>query len=46
MNYMKPEVAVVGEAVRVIEVMPLVKDVYPAIDRGLYQVNPAYDLDE
>jgi len=44
MNYAKPEVAVLGEAVNVIEIL------YPekgdtAFD-GKSPVNPAYDLDE
>lgn len=48
MNYTKPKVAVLGEAVRVIEMFPLVKGTSGS-DGILTQhqvVNPAYDLDE
>jgi hypothetical protein len=48
MNYTKPKVAVLGEAVRVIEMFPLVKGTSGS-DGILAQhqvVNPAYDLDE
>jgi hypothetical protein len=47
MNYTKPQIAVIGEAVRVIEAAPHFKN-YPANADGLMQVtiNPAYDLDE
>ncbi len=48
MNYTKPEVAVLGEAVRVIELISPFKT--SAGTDGLppkqYVVNPAYDLDE
>jgi hypothetical protein len=47
MTYTKPEVAVVGEAVRVIEQM--VKSVHGVPDGGrppLNKLSPAYDLDE
>jgi hypothetical protein len=47
MNYTKPEVAVLGQAVRVIEQTHL-KAVMGQIDpaRPSTFVNPAYDLDE
>jgi hypothetical protein len=47
MNYTKPEVAVLGEAVRVIE-QRTQKGLIPSFD-GVKQpqkTNPAYDLDE
>jgi hypothetical protein len=44
MNYTKPEVGVVGEAVRVIESTGL-KNVPSTLDSG-HVINPAYDLDE
>jgi|HubBroStandDraft_2_1064218.scaffolds.fasta_scaffold4742676_1 hypothetical protein len=47
MNYAKPEVAVLGKAVRVIEQFPYGKTITANQD-GVRQVmlNPAYDLDE
>ena len=47
MNYTKPEVAVLGQAVRVIEQLFQGKTV-PSIDRwpDADKLNPAYDLDE
>lgn len=45
MNYTKPAVAVLGEAVSVIESRTQ-KNVTPKIDGGTFQLNPAYDLDE
>jgi hypothetical protein len=49
MNYTKPEVAVLGEAVRVIEQLNPTKGPYTVTDpfnpRGL-KVISAYDLDE
>jgi hypothetical protein len=48
MNYTKPEVAVLGEAVRVIESAPFNKGSYIPTDAPpkAGHVNPAYDLDE
>jgi len=43
MNYTKPEVAVLGEAVRVIE---HVGKGSGNVDNGLPRITPAYDLDE
>ncbi len=47
MTYTKPEVAVLGEAVSMIEQFPYLKNIpkntEPPIQRGL---NPAYDLDD
>jgi hypothetical protein len=46
MTYTKPEVAVLGEAVRVIESTHL-KGNYTLSDGvNMHKVNPAYDLDE
>jgi hypothetical protein len=47
MKYTKPEVAVLGEAVRVIE-MTLQKLHGTVVDptSGQARINPAYDLDE
>lgn len=45
MNYTKPEVAVLGQAVRVIENVIPHKPVGPIVD-GPFGLNPAYDLDE
>jgi len=47
MNYAKPEVAVLGRAVSVIEQFPLIKGQFVAIE-SLHKnnPNPAYDLDE
>jgi len=47
MNYTKPEVAVLGEAVRVIEQHPTQKLVVLGPDQfGTRKIDPAYDLDE
>ncbi len=48
MNYTKPEVAVLGDLVRVIEQRPLQGKVIPSPTEAPYlrTVNPAYDLDE
>ncbi len=48
MNYTKPQVAVLGEAVRVIEQRPLQgKQIQSSTDSPTFKVvNPAYDLDE
>jgi len=46
MNYTKPEVAVLGEAVHVIEQIPHQKGSYKPPDGATTFVNPAYDLDE
>jgi hypothetical protein len=48
MNYTKPEVAVLGQAVRVIEQMLTQKPPLHAVDSitGVRNANPAYDLDE
>ena len=48
MNYTKPEVAVLGDAVRVIEQRPLQGKRHPyGVDFPASRcVNPAYDLDE
>lgn len=43
MNYTKPEVAVLGQAVTVIENINKFGSV---TDGGPYNLNPAYDLDE
>jgi hypothetical protein len=45
MNYTKPEVAVLGNAVSLIE-MTGHKPSLIAGDNGFTKVNPAYDLDE
>ena len=45
MNYTKPEVAVLGNAVSVIAGFPLIKGPYPAVDSRTTCL-PAYDLDE
>jgi hypothetical protein len=45
MNYTKPEVAVLGNAVCVIE-NTHAKDILPRTDFGQKVLNPAYDLDE
>jgi hypothetical protein len=45
MNYTKPEVAVLGEAVSVIE-MVINGKLNAQTDHGTSRVNPAYDLDE
>lgn len=45
MNYTKPEVAVLGEAVSLIESTGS-KPSLIAGDSGFTKVNPAYDLDE
>jgi hypothetical protein len=44
MNYTKPELAVLGEAVRVIE--NHMKGQSGTYDAGTYNLQPAYDLDE
>ena len=44
MNYTKPEVAVLGEAVRVIEQIP--NKFGSSLEAGQRVLNPAYDLDE
>jgi len=44
MNYVRPEVAVLGDAIDVIESIPSLKGT--ASSDGMHQVNPAYDLDE
>jgi hypothetical protein len=47
MNYTKPEVAVLGEAVRVIEMTGLkIHGTVTDPTTGQPKVNPAYDLDE
>ncbi len=46
MNYTKPEVAVLGEAVRVIETRIPHKPTGSVLDNGVKNFNPAYDLDE
>lgn len=47
MNYTKPEVAVLGKAVRVIEQFPNTKGITGSPDLLHKPVpNPAYDLDE
>ena len=47
MNYTKPEVAVLGEAVRVIEQVTTQKGNSTRDGAPLFQpINPAYDLDE
>ena len=45
MNYTKPEVTLLGEAVRVIEVTHI-KDGTGNLDSPFPRKNPAYDLDE
>jgi hypothetical protein len=47
MNYAKPEMAVLGEAARVIEFVGL-KESFGLFDSFFYllRINPAYDLDE
>lgn len=45
MNYTKPEVAVLGKAVRVIE-QRTAKPPQTVIDGNQPKLNPAYDLDE
>jgi hypothetical protein len=45
MHYAKPEVAVLGKAVRVIE-SHTAKSIVPMTDGGQLQLNAAYDLDE
>jgi len=45
MNYTKPGVAVLGEAVRVIELLAA-KPVAPIAETSRKQANPAYDFDE
>jgi hypothetical protein len=44
MNYTKPEVAVLGQAVHVVEQLPPIKG--RVSTDGFQPVNPAYDLDE
>lgn len=44
MNYTKPEVAVLGEAISVIE--HVIGKSNTTTDFGLSKVTPAYDLDE
>jgi hypothetical protein len=48
MNYVKPEAAVLGTAVRVIEQIPTQKGPHTVIEVASpkYRVNPAYDLGE
>lgn len=48
MNYTKPEVAVLGQAVRVIEQIPHLKTLAgtDGVPPKQFAVNPAYDLDE
>jgi hypothetical protein len=47
MNYAKPEVAVLGQAVRVIEALgKTVHQIFDGANQPLKAVNPAYDLDE
>jgi hypothetical protein len=45
MNYTKPEVAVLGEAANVIEILH-VKELPAGPDGVGFTTNPAYDLDE
>jgi len=44
MNYTKPEIALLGDAVRVIE--NISKPPGTVFDNGVYDLHPAYDLDE
>ena len=44
MNYTKPEVTVVGQASRVIESIPAKSGTQS--DGGVFNLDPAYDLDE
>ena len=46
MNYTKPEVAVLGEAVHVIESFPIMKSTVVIADGAKSYVTTAYDLDE
>jgi hypothetical protein len=47
MNYTKPEVAVLGEAVRVIDQNHLIKGAFVVTEGARApRANPAYDLDE
>ncbi|MGD1079662.1 MAG: hypothetical protein ABR881_15170 [Candidatus Sulfotelmatobacter sp.] len=46
MNYTKPEVAVLGQAVRVIESTAPSKNTPSQLDNGMRIKVPAYDLDE
>ena len=46
MNYTKPEVAVLGEAVRVIENVGKSGTLFDGIGQPKKATNPAYDLDE
>lgn len=46
MNYTKPEVAILGTAVRVIENIPTSKPPSSVPDGALPKHVPAYDLDE
>ena len=47
MNYAKPELRVLGEAVRVIEQFPAVKRPQGLLEGvHTWKLNPAYDLDE
>ena len=47
MRYAKPEVLLLGEAARVIELVPLVKTFLGRLDQLRWRfLSPAYDLDE
>ena len=49
MKYTKPEIFVLGAAIRVIEQIPFIKGPYTLLETAMdhrYRVNPAYDLDE
>ncbi len=46
MKYTKPEAAVLGQAVRVIESTAPQKNVTSTLDNGVRIKFPAYDLDE
>ena len=47
MNYAKPEVVVLGKAVRMIEIFPILKGTRLPADPFFHRIqNPAYDLDE
>jgi hypothetical protein len=46
MNYTKPEVAVLGEAVRIIEHRTIKSNTAIIEAIGVRRLNPAYDIDE
>lgn len=48
MNYSKPELSILGPAIRVVEQIPTIKGPYAMVETFdlRYRVNPAYDLDE